>query len=134
MSGTAFEDQMKWRNKLERGVFARTEEKVKFIHPPMFYNYEYISHQTEAEIKEWELSKLAECRVMVVDLNGVNTSTGTHMELGFANAMNMMGNRHIFVIGLGSTDGLHPWIRESLFRVAPTISDACDYIVNYLLD
>lgn len=134
MSGTSFKSQMQWRIELEEGIRWRTDKAVSFIHPPMYYNYEGISQKTEAEIKEWELNKLCQCQVMVVNLDGVNTSTGTHIELGVANAMNMFGSGHIFIIGIGDPDGLHPWIRDSLFRHEANIESACKYIVNYLLD
>ena len=131
MSGTSFADQMRWRLALAEGVRRRTDGNIKFLHPPLYYNYVAMSQKTESEIREWELNMLRKCQVMVVDLAEVESSIGTHMELGFANAINMFGN-HIFVIGIGSTEGLHPWIRDSLFRVEPDIDSACEYIAKYM--
>ena len=133
MSGIPFEDQMKWRSEFEYTLRKFTDEPLSFIHPPMYYNYEHLNHKTEAEIKEWELNKIRECDIVVVDLNDINTTVGTHIELGFINAVNMLGGKHIYVVGIGDTKDIHPWIDLSLLRCEPDIESACRYITEYLL-
>jgi len=133
MSGLTFDQQMNWRNKVEVELRQRTDKPLTFLHPPMFYNYEHNHHHTEAEVKRWELNQLRTCDIVVVDLNGIESTIGTHYELSFVDAMNMFGNKHIYAIGIGSVRGTHPWIALSMHRVEPTIEDACDYIVKYLL-
>lgn len=134
MSGISYEWQMGWRRSLENCLRAKTPNvNLSFIHPPLYYNYEFKSHNTEAELKEWELNQLRDCDIMVVNLEDIGTSIGSHFELGFANAMNMFGGKHIFIIGIGNDDGLHPWIRESIFRREPDVHSAVEYINSYLL-
>lgn len=133
MSGIPFEDQMRWRRDFEYGLKKYTDEPITFLHPPLYYNYDHINHKTESEIKEWELNQIRECDIVVVNLKDVNSTVGTHFELGFINAINMFGNKHIYVIGIGEVEGLHPWIELSLFRQEPDIDSACQFIIEYLL-
>lgn len=133
MSGLTLEQQMQWRTELEYKLRKFSEVKIEFIHPPLFYNYEKTYHKSEAEIKEWELNKIRECDIVVVNLDGIGSSVGTHFELGFINAMNMFGNKHIYVIGIGDTKNLYSWIELSTLRIEPDVDSACQYINDYLL-
>lgn len=133
MSGLSFEEQMQWRAELEYKLRKITDEPVTFIHPPSYYNYENKFHNTESEIKEWELNKIRECDIVVVNLDGIADSIGTHIELGFINGVNMLGGKHIYVVGIGKAENLHPWIELSMLRVEPDIDSACWYINDYLL-
>lgn len=135
MSGISFQEQMEWRSNVEHEVRIRTyyDFDVKFIHPPMFYNYEENNHQSEREILEWEMAQLHDCDIVVVNLDGIEDTTGSHMELGAVQGINMFGDKHIFVIGLGKDENLHPWIRESCIRIEEDPDKVADYICNYLL-
>lgn len=133
MSGLPYEKQMGWRTELEYTLNKFTDEPVTVINPPLFYNYEAHNHRSEAEIKEWELSKLRECDIVVVNLDGIDSSVGSHFELAFADAINQFGGRHIFVIGIGDDSNVHPWIRESLFRTEATAEAASRFIAEYLV-
>lgn len=138
MRGIPYDEQMKWRRLLETGVNNLSDKRstFSFVHPPVFYNYEFKHHKSESELKEWELNQLRDCDVMVINLEDINASIGAHFELGFANAMNMFGGKHIFIIGIGTeqeVEGLHPWIQESIFRLEPDIPSAAKFISSYLL-
>lgn len=133
MSGISFGQQMDWRNKVERELLKLTDEPVKFIHPPLYFNYECDLHKTEAEIKTWELNQIRDCDIVVANLNGIDSTIGTHFELGFVDAVNTFGNKHIYVVGIGDGKNLHPWIELSMLRIEPTIEAACSYISEYLL-
>jgi len=133
MSGIPFEEQMKWREEFEYKLKQYSDCEISFIHPPLYYNYDYINHKTEAEIKEWELNQLRKCDIVIVNLKEIDTSVGTHFELAFVNAMNMFGDKHIFVVGIGEEENIHPWIKLSLFRQEPDLNSACQYIIEYLL-
>lgn len=135
MSGTSLDKQMSWRYELEHKLKNYADGKqIKFIHPPLFYNYETDNHRTEREIKEWELNHLADCDIVVVNLEGIESSIGTHMELGFVDAINSNCAKHIYVVGIGDESALHPWLKLSLFRCAEDINDACQFILEYLLE
>ena len=136
MSGISYVEQMAWRLKIEseiKSALSYTDERVKFVHPPYYYNYEEKYHKTEREILEWEMAQVHDCDIVIVNLDGIEDTTGSHMELGAVQGINRFGDKHIFVIGLGEDDGLHPWIKESCIRIEDDYAKAAEYIVEYLL-
>lgn len=135
MSGISFNDQMKWRKELEDNVRSNYDgiDRIKFIHPPLYFNYETILHKSEKEILEWEMMQLHDCNIVVVDLNNINDTVGSHMELGAVQGINRFGDKYIYVIGVGDDTNLHPWIKETCVRIEKNLFDASKYIVEYLL-
>lgn len=133
MSGTTYDYQMKWRNKIEERIKQKTDKSVEFIHPPLFYNYECTNHKTQKEIKDWELRQLATCDIMIVNIENINNSVGCHYELATADAINSYCTHNIFVIGYGEKEVIHPWIEDTIFRQEDNIEKLTDYIVDYLL-
>lgn len=134
MYGLTYKQQMEWREKLERLVWDKTNETIKFIHSPMYYSYLSPTHKSEREVMDWDLEHLRECDIMAVNLEGITTSIGTHFELATVNALNQSGNKHIYTIGFNKSDqNLHPWIELSLHRCEDTIEEAADYIAQYLI-
>ena len=135
MSGISFQEQMEWRLRIEGEVKKWLDfgQGVKFIHPPMFYNYEENYQKSEREILEWEMTQVHDCDILIVNLDGIDSTVGSHMELGAVQGINRFGDKHIFVIGLGKDDNLHPWIKESCIRIEDDYAKAAEYICEYLL-
>lgn len=135
MSGISFQEQMEWRLRIEGEVKKWLDfgQGVKFVHPPMFYNYEENYQKSEREILEWEMAQVHDCDIVIVNLDGIDSTVGSHMELGAVQGINRFGDKHIFVIGLGKEDNLHPWIKESCIRIEDDYAKAAEYIVEYLL-
>lgn len=135
MSGISFQEQMEWRLRIEGEVKKWLDfgQGVKFVHPPMFYNYEENYQKSEREILEWEMAQVHDCDIVIVNLDGIDSTVGSHMELGAVQGINRFGDKHIFVVGLGKDDGLHPWIKESCIRIEDDYAKAAEYIVEYLL-
>lgn len=139
MHGLTLDEQMDWRNEVEGAVREAFEtfwapRKYFFVHPPLFYSYETTEQQSEKEIKDWELAQLRDCDIVVVNLDGLQSSVGTLYELATVDAVNSSGGKHIFVIGIGGDDiQLHPWVADTLHRREKTCEDAAKYIVQYLL-
>ena len=135
MSGISFQEQMEWRLRIEGEVKKWLDfgQGVKFIHPPMFYNYEENYQKSAREILEWEMAQVHDCDIVIVNLDGIDSTVGSHMELGAVQGINRFGDKHIFVIGLGKDDNLHPWIKESCIRIEDDYAKAAEYIVEYLL-
>lgn len=133
MNGLSLEEQMSWRIRLERALLDVTPEgaKLEFIHPPFFFNYEYDSHKTQREIKQWEISVVKnKTDILVVNLEGINDSVGSHFEIAAADSVQ---NRFLPIIGIGDPSGVHPWILDSLLRIEEDFNSAADYISTYLL-
>lgn len=135
MSGTSLEKQMGWRCYVESLIKEKYDgyDKIKFIHPPLYYNYEHASHHTDREILDWEMMQLHDCDIVIVDLDGIDTTVGSHIELGAVQGINRFGDKYIFVIGVGDKDGLHPWIKEACNRIESSYMSAAKYIAEYLL-
>lgn len=135
MSGISFIEQMMWRSRIESEIKSSLDcgQSVKFIHPPLYYNYEENNHKTEREILEWEMTQVHDCDILIVNLDGIEDTTGSHMELGAVQGINRFGDKHIFVVGLGKPENLHPWIKESCIRIEDDYAKAAEYIVEYLL-
>lgn len=135
MSGLTFGQQMSWRLQMQELVNSKTDKRVVFIHPPLYYNYDTQMHKDEREVMDWEINQVCKSDIIVVDLNGIEESIGSHFELGAAIGANITGGRQISIIGVGDVDieKLHPWIGLSMLRHERTYEDAADYIVGYLL-
>lgn len=132
MRGLTLSEQMNWRINIEKAIERTKPEDVAvtFIHPPFYYNYEYDSHKSQQEVKRWEIGVVKQkCDIIIVDLNGINDSVGSHYELATAEAI----NRYIPIVGIGNTDGVHPWILDSMLRVEENREDAAEFISTYLL-
>lgn len=123
---------MAWRWELERAVRERVENVI-LVHPPRYYRYDASFHKTEREVMQWDLSQIRDSHIVVVNLENISQSIGTHMELGFIEALNQTGDQHIYVIGVGIPDVDHPWLNEILHRREDTVAEAADYITTYLL-
>lgn len=134
MSGIPYEKQMEWRYKIQELVESKTNRKVIFIHPPLFYGYHEVMHKSEREVKEWELNQICSCDIVIVNLDGINESIGSHFEMGAICGANIVGNKHITVIGVGKSETeVHPWIETDFLRYEEHLEDAADYIATYLL-
>lgn len=138
MGGLDLPQQMDWRFDLESAVRREAAANasmyaLSFVHPPLFYRYDKTWHQTEREAMQWDLAQIRDSDIVVVNLDNIADSIGTHMELGFIEAMNQFGNHHIHVIGIGEPNVEHPWLHEMMSRIEPTIADAAVYIAEYLL-
>lgn len=135
MNGITFSQQMQWRQIIEAFIKDHYDgnDRVTFIHPPLYFNYDHMQHKSEREILDWEMKQLHDCDVVIVDLNQIDSTIGSHMELGAVQGINRFGDRYIYVIGVGNTENLHPWIKETCMRIEDNYSDAAKYIAEYLL-
>ena len=130
MSGLSHLEQMEWRRKLEQTIRLKTDKKITFIHPPLFFDYDF-SDQRAA--KEWELNQIMESDIVVFDLSNIKDSIGTHIEMGVIHAVNRLPGKHITTIGIGKANTDHPWIKYGFFYSVDDIEEAADFIVTYLL-
>lgn len=132
MSGLSYDEQIGWRLELEHLV-RTVSDNVIFVHPPHYYRYDAELHKTEREAMVWDLSQIRDSDIVVVNLENIGDSIGTHMELGFIEAMNQMSTKHIHLIGFGKPYVEHPWLNEVLLRREDTLKQAAAYISAYLL-
>lgn len=129
MTGIPFEEQMKWRQELEE-TLRHYDFWFSIFHPPLFYNM--TNFQTDQEVMEYDIAQLSESDIMVVNLKDISKSIGTIMELATAYSINHSGKKHIFVVGIGNKEEMHPWIRCCVQRFEPDVASASCYISQFL--
>lgn len=135
MAGLSFGEMMDWREKIHKLIKMKADSKIKFIHPPNYFLPGYYPKENEGKVKEWDINQVRNSDIVIVNLDGVNSSAGTHFELSMVDAINSMTDRHIFVVSVGEEEnGLHPWIADSIHYRAKSFEDAAEYIVTYLLE
>lgn len=131
MGGLTYEEYTGWRKDCRKLItsnfFSEGTYDVHVLDPSIVYNFENPTHKTEKEIMRYELREVKKSAVVLVNLDGIDTSTGTIMEVLHA------FENDVPVIGVGNTDIVHPWIVECLDRVEETFKEAIDYIWKYYM-
>ena len=129
MSGIPSEEYTKRRNVITSLLLSRKPDKLSLniIDPSKYYNYDFKYHETEKEILRWELNKVRNSNLIIVDLT-VEKSVGTIIELAIAY------ENKIPIIGVNADkDNIHPWLEEICDRTFTNINDGVDYVTGYYL-
>lgn len=106
------------------------EDNFNIIDPTYYYNYGSNEHKTEKEIMRFDMRKVLESDIVLVNLKDLDKSLGTSDEI----LLSYLNN--IPVIGFYNSENIvvHPWKIEQIDRVETgntALSNACDYIMNY---
>ena len=133
MSGLTFEESDKWRRDFKR-VF-KSEMNYDTMHytiinPNDYYNFKNPSHQNEREVMQYDLNHIRNSDIVVVNLEDINTSIGTAIELYVA------AQNNIPVLAWGyEKDWIitHPWLKECITRWDTRMVDICQYIRDFYL-
>ena len=133
MGNLSFEEQVSWRNEFKDTLLEKAKEhesvfKPLFFNPPYYYSTLSKNHKSEREAMEYDLFRLRESNVVVVNFNQPN-SIGTAMELILAKEL------HIPVIGLNKDHLiLHPWLQECCTRICDTMNEVVTHVYEYYLN
>lgn len=128
MGGLTHEEYAGWRNKIADS-FRYSASVPDIFDPSKKYNYENIAHKTEKEIMRYELRQVLSSDLVILKLDGANTSVGTMFEVAYA------FNNNIPIIGLAeSGETYHPWLEEACDRIETSYEDIVEYISEYYLD
>lgn len=134
MSGLTYSNMINWRVKMSeklKNMASFKDCNVNIINPVNYYNFENQLHQSESEIKEFDLRHVITSDIVVVNLDGLDTSDGTKYEISQA-----ARNYNIPVIAFGNKklyDKLHPWIKDDITRIENDMDSAIDYIANFYM-
>lgn len=134
MSGLTFSEMNEWRVELKNKLITAAEDlnyKILVINPVDFYNFESAVHQSEEEVEDFDLAHVISSDIIIVNLDGLNTSDGTKIELHDGNYHNK-----IPVIAFGDKklyEELHPWIKRDITRVEPNIDSVVTYIKEFYM-
>ncbi len=134
MSGLTFQQMNSWRWELKDKLIDAAEKAgytITVINPVDFYNFKEKKQQSEEEVEDYDLAHVISSDIIVVNLNGLNSSDGTKLELHDGKYHNK-----IPVIAFGDEKlhyYLHPWIKRDITRVEPNIDKAVQYIKDFYM-
>lgn len=133
MSGLTHAEMYNWRAQLKYKLMSTADHrgyKAYVINPVDFYNFEEVRHQSELEVKNFDLSHVLSSDIVIVNLDGLATSDGTKYELHDARKAN------IPVIAFGEYElyeNLHPWTKDNITRVEKNMEDVIKYIRDFYM-
>lgn len=134
MTGLSYNEMNNWRVVLKDKLLLAAELSgydITIINPVDFYNFEEEKHQSEEEIEDFDLAHVISSDIIIVNLDGLNTSDGTKLELHDGNFHNK-----IPVIAFGDKemyDNLHPWIQRDITRVENGMDNVVQYIKDFYM-
>ena len=128
MGGLPHEEYTKWRNEITI-LLTKNCKNVQIFDPAQRYNYEKHAHQTEKEVMRYELRQVLSSDLVILKLDGANTSVGTMFEVAYAFKNNIPS------IGIAHTDkDIHTWLEEACDRIETSHYDVVKYIREYYLN
>ena len=134
MSGLSFNEMNEWRNEAVSKLYNEADycgKSIKVVNPVTYYNFEEKRHQTEIEVKEFDLTHVITSDIIIVNLVGLSDSIGTIIELHDA-----YYHHKIPVIAFGEKnlyDNLHPWVQNEITRVESSLDNAIEYIKEFYM-
>lgn len=134
MSGLSFNEMNIWRQRVAHDLKERanySNSNINVINPVLYFNFESKKQQNELEIMKFDLSKVKSSDIVIVNMDGLNTSIGTCIECYEAY------KQEIPVLAFGSDDlfkGLHPWIQNCITRHDGTYIETNKYIEDFYLN
>lgn len=133
MSGLSYEAMNTWRKSFStiiKQVAENSGTNVRVINPVMYYNFDFPRHKSELEIMNFDLAKVRESNLVVVNLEGLNTSIGSIIECYEAYKNN------IPVLAFGNNDDypeLHPWVQCCITRHDKNYQECINYIRDFYM-
>lgn len=131
MGDLSFEEQNEWRVDLKQrfaNYYKSRLYNVVFINPVDYYNFEEKRHETEDEVMRFDLHKVKNSDLLIVNFNDPK-SLGTTAEMATAY------DRGIPIVGLNESGAkLHPWHQCMTERIFTDRGELLDYIVKFYLN
>ena len=130
-----------WREVLRKKLEIAAEccnSIIQVINPADYFDFDNIEGHTDKEIMQFDLNMVRQSDIVIANINGINESIGTAIEVYEANRLNIpviayanvpeilehKRNNVIF-------DKIHPWIKECL---ATNLMLHADDVVQYVKD
>lgn len=134
MSGIPYDEYKSRRNNVKDKLFKYYENNcdsypyILYVTDPSdYYNYDNQVHKSEKEVMNFELNRVRNSNIIVVDFLNVY-SLGTMTELAIAH------EHRIPIIGINDMNNeLHPWQVEMCDRIFDTVEDTVQYVGEFYL-
>lgn len=135
MAGLSFDAMNEWRRKIKSLLLTCADEKgvkLDVVNPCDYFSFEEKRHQNEAEIMQFDLNKVRNSDIVIVNIADLNTSIGTAIELYEAKRLNIPV---IAYNPFGEVDysKIHPWLQCCITRVEDYMNDVKDYIRDFYM-
>lgn len=130
----SFTEMNGWRENIKNKLLVESQYyncDVEVINPVDYYNTLEDRHQTENEVMNFDLNHVISSDIIIVNLDGLNSSDGTKIEIFQA-----YYNHRIPVIAFGDKElfyNLHPWQQMCITRVESDIDSAIAYVRDYYM-
>ena len=133
--GNKSKEAKEWRNKVKE-YFEKYSLNFECISPTDYYEIDGGYHKSEREVMRFDLRKVRESDIMLVNLKDIRQSIGSNDEIFYAY---MSGKPIIGFIedefsGDELVDYVHEWKYEQIDRIETgenALGKACEYIKNY---
>jgi len=117
------DEGMGWRQTIERD-WGFKESDLWIVNPLNYFRYSENWHQSDKQVKQYYLSRIKHCDVVLVNLNNSDSSCGTCQEIQYA------VDHDVPVIGFG-TEHVYNWLLVDCQCVFDTAEEAIEYITEY---
>lgn len=134
MSGLSLEEMNNWRIDIKDKLLIISQiadYQLQIINPVNYYNFEEKRYQSEAEVEDYDLAHVVSSDLIIVNLEGLNSSDGTKLEIHDAKY-----HYKIPVLAFGNKDlynDLHPWVKRNITRVEKNVDDIIGYIHEFYM-
>lgn len=130
MGNLTFEESNNWRVSLKNELLDIGRNlgiKINAINPNDYFNFLHKSHESEKEVRNFDLRLVKKSDFIIVNFNDPN-SIGTSQELAIANEYS------IPVIGLNAEKyNIHPWLIECCERIFYQMDTLIEYIKDFYI-
>lgn len=123
-----FEGGNEWRSLVKREL-ENVESRYKVIcdNPNDYYNFLRKEYETELEVQDFDLEKVRNANLIIVNFNA--QSTGTSKELSVAR------ENRVPIIGLNENKiELHPWDINDCRRIFFNMTDMLEHVKKFYLN
>lgn len=133
MSNLTFKQMNSWRVSLTNRLKTAAESAgydITVINPVSYFNFEEKRHQSEEEVKYFDLFHATTSDIVIANLDGLSTSDGSKYEIHDCH------NVKIPVIAFGERrlyEDLHPWTKDDITRVEGNMQDVVNYIRDFYM-
>lgn len=133
MSGLSHNQMNTWRLETEnllRNYSSVTNSTVNIINPVSYYNFEEKRYKSEREVMQFDINKVRGSDIIIVNMEGLNSSIGTCIECYEAY------KREIPVLAFGSQElfnEVHSWVQCCITRKDDNYIETCKYIKDFYM-
>lgn len=134
MSGLKFEEMNGWRiivkQQLRKVSMCTELNTLKIINPVDYFNFEEKRYKSELEVMKYDLARVRNSDLIIVNLAGLDTSIGTIIECYEAYSLN------IPILAFGSNEDyekLHPWIKCCITRYDDSYEECVEYVRDFYM-